>query len=86
MFDEPTGWELPPKGFEVKDNGYLAPESDGSHVKVVVNEESERLQLLSPFKPIGNKITGAPVILLPIGLNGDNNCNLSDSSLTTTFT
>ena len=23
----------------------------------------------------------APVILLPIGLNGDNNCNLSDSSL-----
>ena len=21
--DEPTGWELPPKGFEVKDNGYL---------------------------------------------------------------
>src|SRR5690606_4100283 len=30
-FDEPTGWELPPKGFEVKDNGYLAPEADGSH-------------------------------------------------------
>ena len=21
MLDEPTGWELPPKGFEVKDNG-----------------------------------------------------------------
>ena len=31
MLDEPTGWELPPKGFEVKDNGYLAPEADGSH-------------------------------------------------------
>lgn len=48
MLDEPTGWELPPKGFEVKDNGYLAPEEDGSHVQVVVSEESERLQLLSP--------------------------------------
>lgn len=67
MFDEPTGWELPPKGFEVKDNGYLAPESDGSHVKVVVNEESERLQLLSPFKPIGNKITGAKLLIKAFG-------------------
>ena len=25
MLDEPTGWELPPKGFEVEDDGYLAP-------------------------------------------------------------
>ena len=23
--DEPTGWELPPKGFEVEDAGYLEP-------------------------------------------------------------
>ncbi|MBO6631979.1 MAG: aconitate hydratase, partial [Psychroserpens sp.] len=32
MLDEPTGWELPPKGFEVKDNGYLEPMEDGSGV------------------------------------------------------
>ena len=63
MFDEPTGWELPPKGFEVKDNGFLAPESDGSHVRVVVNEDSERLQLLTPFKPIGNEIKGAKLLI-----------------------
>ena len=63
MFDEPTGWELPPKGFEVKDNGFLAPEEDGGHVKVVVNEESERLQLLTPFKPIGNEIKGAKLLI-----------------------
>ena len=63
MFDEPTGWELPPKGFEVKDNGFLAPEADGGHVKVVVNEESERLQLLTPFKPIGNEIKGAKLLI-----------------------
>jgi aconitate hydratase len=67
MFDEPTGWELPPKGFEVKDNGYLAPESDGSHVKVVVNEESERLQLLSPFTPIGTQIKGAKLLIKAFG-------------------
>ena len=30
MLDEPTGWELPPKGFDVEDNGYLAPVADGS--------------------------------------------------------
>ena len=63
MFDEPTGWELPPKGFEVKDNGYLAPEEDGSHVEVVVSDESERLQLLTPFTPIGSEIKGAKLLI-----------------------
>ena len=37
MLDEPTGWELPPKGFEVKDDGYLAPEDDGSGVVINVS-------------------------------------------------
>jgi aconitate hydratase len=50
--DEPTGWELPPQGFEVKDNGYIAPEHDGSHVTVAVARDSERLELLTPFTPI----------------------------------
>ena len=63
MFDEPTGWELPPKGFEVKDNGYLAPEADGSNVQITVNESSERLQLLTPFLPLGNKIEGAKLLI-----------------------
>ncbi|MBD0833269.1 aconitate hydratase [Aestuariibaculum sediminum] len=67
MFEEPTGWELPPKGFEVKDNGYLAPEEDGSHVKVVVNPESERLQLLTPFTPIGDEIKGAKLLIKAFG-------------------
>ena len=67
MFDEPTGWELPPKGFDVKDNGYLAPEADGSHVKVSVKEDSERLQLLTPFEPLGNSITGAKLLIKAFG-------------------
>lgn len=52
MLDEPTGWELPPKGFEVKDNGYIDPLEDGSGVNVIVAPGSERLQILEPFEPI----------------------------------
>ena len=63
MLDEPTGWELPPKGFEVKDDGYLAPEDDGSGVVINVSPDSERLQLLAPFEPIGNTIDGAKLLI-----------------------
>lgn len=54
-FEEPTGWELPPKGFEVKDNGYVAPMEDGSGIKITVSPTSERLQLLAPFDPIKDR-------------------------------
>ncbi len=67
MFDEPTGWELPPKGFDVKDNGYLAPVKDGSGVNVAVSPTSERLQLLTPFEPIGNTIKGAKLLIKAYG-------------------
>ena len=67
MLDEPTGFELPTKGFDVVDNGYLAPEEDGSHVQVSVNDESERLQLLTPFKPLGSSITGAKLLIKALG-------------------
>ncbi len=52
--DEPTGYELPPQGFSVKDAGYQAPFEDGSKVSVAVDPESKRLQLLEPFTPITN--------------------------------
>ncbi|HEY4873961.1 MAG TPA: aconitase family protein, partial [Puia sp.] len=50
MLDEPTGMELPPHGFSVDDAGYEAPAKDGSAVQVVVKPDSQRLQLLEPFK------------------------------------
>ena len=53
--DPPTGLELPPKGFDVEDNGYLAPLADGSSVNVIVKENSERLELLAPFEPWDRK-------------------------------
>jgi aconitate hydratase len=67
-FDEPTGWELPPKGFEVEDAGYLAPREDGSSVSVVVKEDSERLQLLEPFQPLTNEeLQGVKLLIKAFG-------------------
>ena len=62
--DPPTGMELPPSGFDVKDNGYLAPVEDGTSVDVVVKEDSERLQLLTPFTPWnGENLMGAKLLI-----------------------
>lgn len=49
--EEPKGLELPTMGFAVEDAGYQAPAEDGSSVNVIVDPESERLQLLEPFLP-----------------------------------
>jgi aconitate hydratase len=49
--DEPSGFELPPKGFSVDDPGYMPPAEDGSKLKVIVKPDSQRLQLLEPFTP-----------------------------------
>ncbi len=62
--DPPTGWELPPKGFDVEDPGYLAPAEDGSGIEVKVAQDSKRLQLLEGFTPWdGQNITGAKLLI-----------------------
>ena len=67
-FDEPTGWELPPGGFEVEDAGYLEPKTDGSQVEVKVSPDSERLQLLDPFIPIRNEqLQGTKLLIKAFG-------------------
>ncbi|REE81838.1 aconitase [Lutibacter oceani] len=67
MLEEPTGMELPPKGFAVEDAGYDAPIADGSGVNVIVKDDSERLQLLTPFTPIGNSIKNAKLLIKAFG-------------------
>ena len=68
MLDVPQGMELPPKGFDVEDNGYLAPEADGSAVNVVVKDDSERLQLLTPFDPWdGKNLMNTKLLLKALG-------------------
>ncbi len=62
--DEPTGYELPPRGFAVEDAGYQAPAADGSGVKINVSPSSDRLQLLEPFSAWdGKNITGAKLLI-----------------------
>ncbi|RYY21445.1 MAG: aconitate hydratase, partial [Sphingobacteriaceae bacterium] len=64
MLDEPQGIEMPIKGFAVEDAGYLAPAEDGSTVEVKVSPESDRLQLLDPFKAWeGTDISGLKLLI-----------------------
>jgi aconitate hydratase len=66
--EAPTGIELPPSGFDVEDNGYLAPVADGSGVSVEVSESSERLELLTPFAPWDEKnLIGAKLLIKALG-------------------
>lgn len=66
--DEPTGDELPPRGFAVEDAGFQAPAIDGSNVQVVVSPTSERLQLLAPFDAWdGKNICGAKLLIKAFG-------------------
>jgi aconitate hydratase len=62
--DAPKGIELPELGFDVEDNGFLAPKEDGSSIKIKVNPESNRIQLLEPFDPWdGENLTGAKLLI-----------------------
>lgn len=63
MLDEPTGFELPPKGFDVKNPGFVAPIEDGSDIVIKVSSESKRLQLLTPFTPIQGNVFGAKLLI-----------------------
>ncbi|MBF7090000.1 aconitate hydratase [Flavobacterium sp. ALJ2] len=68
MLDEPTGDELPLRGFDVKDPGFQVPAEDGSGVQVAVSPTSERLQLLAPFDAWdGKNITGAKLLIKAFG-------------------
>ena len=44
---EPTGYEMPPKGYDVKDAGYIAPASNDKDI--YIDPQSKRLQNLAPF-------------------------------------
>ena len=61
---EPMGYELPIKGFAVKDAGYIAPPADGSNVKVEIDPASKRLQKLEAFKAWdGNDYIELPLLI-----------------------
>nr|AIF20817.1 putative aconitate hydratase (ACO, acnA) [uncultured marine group II/III euryarchaeote KM3_94_C01] len=62
--DPPVGEELPKNGFAVEDLGYQEPVADGGDIEVLVDPDSERLELLSPFDPWdSNNITGMKLLI-----------------------
>ncbi len=68
MLDEPVGIELPTQGFAVGDAGYQPPAEDGSSVDVVVKDDSDRLQILTPFNAWdGGNIKGMKLLLKAFG-------------------
>merc|ERR1719201_1704169 len=63
-FQPPTGTFLPNKGFDPGENTYQPPAEDGSNLVVNVSSNSERLQLLTPFKAWnGSNIEDAIVLI-----------------------
>jgi aconitate hydratase len=50
----PSGDELPPNGFDAGEDTFQAPPEDGTNLEVIVDPESDRLQLLSPFADWGS--------------------------------
>ncbi len=62
--DPPIGDELPKNGFSVEENGYVEPPEDGSTIEIKVKSDSQRLQLLEPFKPWdGRNISNARLLI-----------------------
>ncbi len=74
---EPTGMELPPAGFDVKDAGYLAPPDDAHDLKINVKPDSERLQLLEPF----GEWTGRDYEKLPLLIKAKGKCTTDHISM-----
>lgn len=50
LLKPPTGDGLPTKGYDAGENTYQAPPADRSTVQVQISPESDRLQVLTPFK------------------------------------
>ena len=72
---EPEGTDFPPKGFEVKDNGYVAP--TGKDAEVVINPGSNRLQVLKPFAVWDGK----ELIEMPLLLKAEGKCTTDHISM-----
>ena len=72
---EPEGTDFPPKGFEVKDNGYVAP--TGKDAEVVINPGSNLLQVLKPFAAWDGK----ELIEMPLLLKAEGKCTTDHISM-----
>ena len=59
---EPVGFELPSKGYAVEDAGYIAPTKNNNDV--LIDPQSNRLQILQPFAPWdGKNLIDQPLLI-----------------------
>jgi aconitate hydratase A / 2-methylisocitrate dehydratase len=66
--EAPVADELPAKGFDPGESGFVPPAAAGDQVDVVVKPDSERLQLLEPFPPWdGQDLLGLRVLMKAVG-------------------
>lgn len=67
-FSDPSGADLPSRGYDPGQNTYQAPPEDAASVNVVVKPDSDRLQLLKPFKKWdGQDPKNMPVLIKAVG-------------------
>jgi aconitate hydratase len=66
----PFGNELPRKGFNAGDGGFVAPAKKAEKIAVTIASKSDRLQALTPFAPW----EGSDLVDLPILLKAKGKC------------
>lgn len=68
LLTPPVSGELPERGFEKGESGYIAPSAKYRSLQVIVRPDSERLQLLKPFLAWdGRDFTDLPVLVKAFG-------------------
>jgi aconitate hydratase len=66
--EPPVGEQLPARGFDPGESGFVAPPANPEAVAVEVSPASERLQLLAPFEPWdGRDLVELPVLMKTAG-------------------
>lgn len=77
LLTPPVGDELPDTGFDKGADGFIAPAEDGHSIVVKVKPDSERLQLLEPFKAWDGK----DYLELPLLLKAKGKCTTDHISM-----
>lgn len=63
-FSDPSGNELPPRGYDPGENTFQPPPKDRASVAVAIDPKSDRLQKLEPFTPWdGKQPTDLPILI-----------------------
>jgi aconitate hydratase len=67
-FSDPSGNELPPRGYDPGQDTFQPPPENRMTVQVAVDPSSKRLQLLQPFKPWdGQTPQDLPILIKVVG-------------------